>query len=120
RSEILRTLNLPPERVTRAYPGVRAGLRPRIAEEVAPVLRRLGLPDRYLLHVGSLEPRKNLLMLLKAYTSLPAEARERCPLVLAGPWGWRFEELRGYFEAEAKHRNVIHLGYVAEAGLPGP
>jgi alpha-1,3-rhamnosyl/mannosyltransferase len=118
RGEIIRRLNLPPEKVTRAYPGVRAGLRPRSAEEIGPVRERLGLPERYLLHVGSLEPRKNLLMLLKAYTSLPADVRERCPLVLAGPWGWRFEELRGYYEAEAKHRNVNHLGYVPEADLP--
>jgi alpha-1,3-rhamnosyl/mannosyltransferase len=118
RGEILRTLNLPADRVTRAYPGVRAGLRPRTAAEVEPVRRRHGLPDSYLLHVGSLEPRKNLLMLLKAYVSLAGELRERCPLVLVGPWGWRFEELAAYYEAEAKHRNVIHLGYVAEADLP--
>lgn len=118
RDEILRTLNLPPDRVTRAYPGVRAGLRPRTVAEVAPTRQRLGLPDSYLLHVGTLEPRKNLLMLLKAYTSLPTELRERCPLVLAGPWGWRFEELAGYYEAEAKQRNVIRLGYVDEDDLP--
>jgi alpha-1,3-rhamnosyl/mannosyltransferase len=118
RAEIIRTFNLPPERVTRAYNGVRSGLRPRSAAEIAPTLHRLGLPEAYLLHVGTLEPRKNLLMLLKAYVSLPAELRARCPLVLVGPWGWRFEELAGYYEAEAKHRNVIHLGYVSEADLP--
>jgi glycosyltransferase involved in cell wall biosynthesis len=118
RAEIIRTFNLPTDRVTRAYNGVRAGLRPRPAAEIAPTLHRLGLPDSYLLHVGTLEPRKNLLMLMKAYTSLPAELLARCPLVLVGPWGWRFEELAGYYEAGAKHRNVIHLGYVAEADLP--
>lgn len=118
RGEILGTLGLPPGRVTRAYPGIRSGLRPRPAAAVAPTRDRLGLPASYLLHVGTLEPRKNLLMLLRAYVSLPADVRERCPLVLVGPWGWRFEELAGYYEAEAKHRNVIHLGYVAEADLP--
>jgi glycosyltransferase involved in cell wall biosynthesis len=118
RAEIIRTLNLPPDRVTRAYNGVRAGLRHQTPAESAPIRRRLGLLDGYLLHVGTLEPRKNLLMLLKAYVSLPGELRARCPLVLVGPWGWRFEELVGYYETEAKHRNVIHLGYVAEADLP--
>jgi alpha-1,3-rhamnosyl/mannosyltransferase len=118
RAEIIRTFNLPPSQVTRAYNGVRTGLCPRAADEIAPTLRRLGLPDAYLLHVGSLEPRKNLLMLMRTYVSLPAELRARCPLVLVGPWGWRFEELAGYYESEAKHRNVNHLGYVAEADLP--
>ncbi len=118
REEILRTLNLPEDRVTRAYPGVRPTLRPLPREEVAATLKRLGLPATYFLHVGTIEPRKNLQMLLKAFTSLPAEMRDRCPLVLVGPWGWRYEELAAFYEAEAKHRNVIHLGYVTESDLP--
>jgi alpha-1,3-rhamnosyl/mannosyltransferase len=118
REEILRTFGLPPDRVTRAYNGVRAHLRPLSRQENEPVLGRLGLPPTYLLHVGTLEPRKNLLMLAKAYTALPAELRERCPLVLVGPWGWRFEELAAYYESEARHKNVIHVGYVPDADLP--
>src|SRR5207344_3235480 len=100
RDEIIRTLGLPAGRVTRAYPGVRPTLRPLPAPDVATVLTRLKLPPTYFLHVGTLEPRKNLLMLLKAYTSLPADLREQCPLVLVGPWGWRFEELAGFYESE--------------------
>jgi O-antigen biosynthesis alpha-1,3-rhamnosyltransferase len=118
RDEIIRTFGLPAGRVTRAYPGVRPALRPVPAEAVGAVLRRLGLPPTYLLHVGTLEPRKNLLMLLRAYTGLAAELRERCPLVLVGPWGWRFQELAAYYDAVARHRNVIHLGYADEADLP--
>jgi alpha-1,3-rhamnosyl/mannosyltransferase len=57
-------------------------------------------------------------MLLRAYTALPADVREQCPLVLVGPWGWRFEELAAYYDARGRHKNVIHLGYAAEADLP--
>lgn len=117
RAEIIATLGLPPERVTRTYNGVREHLRPLPPNEVASVLRRLGLPPTYLLHVGTLEPRKNLLMLLRAYTTLPSELRARCPLVLVGPWGWRFEELAAFYESDAKHKNVLHLGYLADADL---
>ena len=85
---------------------------------MTPVLQRLDLPANYFLHVGTLEPRKNLLMLLKAYTSLPAELRDQSPLVLVGPWGWGFDELANFYESEAKHRNVRHLGYLDEADLP--
>ena len=118
RAEILRTLGLPEGRVTRAYPGVRPTFRPMPRDEIMATLNRLGLPATYFLHVGTLEPRKNLLMLMKAFTSLRPELRERCPLVLVGPWGWRFQELAEYYEAEAKHRNVIHLGYASEGDLP--
>ena len=117
RDEVIATLGVPPERVTRAYYGVRSNLRPLIRAEVAPVLRRLELPSDYLLHVGTLEPRKNLLMLLRAYIALPADLRDRCPLVLVGQWGWRVDELAEFYEAEAKYKNVRRLGYVAEADL---
>lgn len=116
KDEIARTFSL--SRVTRAYNGVREHLRPLPREAVDPVLKRLGLPPTYLLHVGTIEPRKNLLMLLRAYTALPVELRARCPLVLVGPWGWRFEEVASYYESEARHRNVMHLGYVADSDLP--
>jgi len=118
RDEILRTLNLPGDRVTRAYPGVRPAFRSLPRDEVQATLERLGLPATYFLHVGTLEPRKNLLMLMKTFTTLPTEMRERCPLIIVGPWGWRFEELATYYETEAKHRNVIHLGYASESDLP--
>jgi alpha-1,3-rhamnosyl/mannosyltransferase len=119
REEIIRVLGVPADRVTRAYPGIREAFRPLPPDVIKPVLSRLSLPPNYFLHVGTIEPRKNLLTLLRAYVSLPDSLRERCPLILVGPWGWGFEELASFFETEAKHRNVRHLGYVDEADLPG-
>jgi glycosyltransferase involved in cell wall biosynthesis len=114
RQEIIRTLNLPPERITRTYVGVRPDLRPLSAQETARVRRNLGLPPRYLLYMGTLEPRKNILMLMRVYCSLPAAARERWPLVLVGGWGWRTEAIADYYENEARYKNVRRLGYVAD------
>lgn len=118
REEIIRVLGLPAERVTRAYPGIRESFRLLPPDVIESVLSRLSLPPKYFLHVGTIEPRKNLLMLLRAYVSLPDNLREQCPLILVGPWGWGFEELAAFFESEAKHRGVRHLGYVDEADLP--
>ncbi|MCA1702599.1 MAG: glycosyltransferase, partial [Actinobacteria bacterium] len=52
--------------------------------EVAQAKSRYGLPDRYILWTGTIEPRKNLTRLLEAYARLDGEAS----LVLAGPKGW--------------------------------
>ncbi|MSU80505.1 MAG: glycosyltransferase family 1 protein [Gemmataceae bacterium] len=117
RQEMVRELNIPAERITCTHLGIRADLRPMSADETAAVLRRLGLPEQYLLFVGTIEPRKNPMMLMRAYCDLPAAVRERCPLVLAGGWGWNAAEFAAYYEAEAKHRGVMHLGYVADADL---
>jgi len=54
RSEIIRVLGIAPERISCTYMGVRAGLRPLPVSEVAPALARLGMPPRYLLHVGTI------------------------------------------------------------------
>jgi alpha-1,3-rhamnosyl/mannosyltransferase len=117
RQEVIRTLNVPPERVTRVYNGVRRGLGPLPEAQVADTLRRLGLPSRYLLYLGTIEPRKNVLTLLKAYCALPARLRDRWPLLLVGNWGWHTEAVAAFYESEARHRGVIHFGYVADEDL---
>ncbi len=71
RDEIIRVLDFPANRITRAYPGIRETLRPLAPEQVAPVLQRLGLRANYFLHVGTIEPRKNLLMLLRRMHRCP-------------------------------------------------
>ena len=118
RQEIIRTLNIAPDRVTRTYMGVRRGLGPLPPQEVAPVLARLGLPSRYLLYLGTIEPRKNVLRLMKAYCALPQKLRSSWPLLLVGSWGWNTLDIANYFQNEARHRGVIHLGYVKDRYLP--
>jgi alpha-1,3-rhamnosyl/mannosyltransferase len=117
RQEIIRHLGVPPTSVTRIYNGFRRHLKPVSPETVAPVLRRLGLPPCYLLYVGTLEPRKNLLTLLKAYCGLPLGLRERYPLVLAGSWGWKAEAVADYLQREGRARGILHLGYVPDEHL---
>ncbi len=117
RQEVIRYLNVPPERVTRVYNGTRPNLAPLPRPQVEEALHRLGLPPRYLLHVGTIEPRKNLLMLMRAYCALPAPVRERWPLLLVGSWGWNIGEIQAYWHGEGRHRGVLHVGYVSEDDL---
>lgn len=118
RQEVIRTLGVPPERITTTYMGIRPGLGPLPDAEVREVLQRLGLPARYLLYLGTVEPRKNVLVLLKAYCALPEAVRQQWPLLLVGSWGWNAADVAAYLHGEARHRGVIHLGYVAEEHLP--
>jgi alpha-1,3-rhamnosyl/mannosyltransferase len=117
RQEIIRTLHVRPERVTRTYMGVHPHLRPLAPAEVIPVLNRLKLPPRYLLYLGTIEPRKNIATLLKAYCSLPDGLRSHWPLLLVGNWGWRTGDVMDYYQREGRHRGVIHRAYVADDDL---
>ena len=119
RQEVISVLGIAPHRVTAVHNGIGDQFRPQSPEAVVATRRKLGLPPRYQVYVGTIEPRKNVRTLLRAFCDLPAELRERCPLVLAGGWGWKSEPERELFESEAKHLGAIHLGYVEDADLPG-
>jgi alpha-1,3-rhamnosyl/mannosyltransferase len=118
RSEVQRHLGLSPDRVTAMRCGVGPQFRPQSAGAVAAIRAKHGLPARYTLYVGTIEPRKNIGMLLRAFCALPAGLREACPLVLAGGWGWKTEAERELFHAEAKHKGALHIGYVPDEDLP--
>jgi alpha-1,3-rhamnosyl/mannosyltransferase len=118
REEVMATLGLPADRVTAVHNGIGHQFRPQASEVVEALRRKLNLPSRYFLAVGTIEPRKNIATILRAFCDLPTSIREACPIVLAGGWGWKSERERDLFEDEARHRGVIHLGYVDDADLP--
>ncbi len=112
RQEMIHDLHCPPERVTTIYNGIRADLAPQPPHALEAFRLRYELPESFLLYVGTVEPRKNLLRILQAYADLPNAARQRCPLILAGPWGWHSEPERDFFHRQAATANIRHLGYL--------
>ena len=93
RRDLIDILKAPASGITVHTLGVDAMFRPLPLEERAPVISALGLPAEYALFVGTLEPRKNLIGLAKAYRSLLLELPDAPPLVIAGRPGWHFEQL---------------------------
>ncbi len=118
RQEVIHTLNVPPERVSRVYYGIHPHLGPLSAEVTKQMLRKLQIQPGYLLYLGTIEPRKNILMLLRAYCALPQALRERSPLLLVGSWGWKSDAVREFYETEARHKGVQWLGYLHDEYLP--
>ena len=117
RREIIETLHVRPEQVTVTYNGVRPGLTPLPEPVVQESLRRLRLPPRYFLTVGTIEPRKNILTLLRAYCALPDKIRAAYPLLLVGAWGWNSGDVADYLDREGRRRGVRRLGYFPEKHL---
>lgn len=73
------------------------------------------LPSNYILTVGSLEPRKNLTTLIKAFHKLPENLQQQYPLVITGPRGWKNKELR---KLAANSPYVLMTGFVRRRLLP--
>jgi glycosyltransferase involved in cell wall biosynthesis len=80
-----------------------------------------GLPPRFLLYLGTLEPRKNLALLVKAFARWQAQAsREdrQVKLILAGAKGWFYTEIFQLVTALGLEQSVLFPGFIGEADLP--
>jgi glycosyltransferase involved in cell wall biosynthesis len=75
-------------RIDVAWNGVAADFRPASAGELVAIRQRLGLPEKFILFAGTVEPRKNLDLLLDAWAALRDESADTPPLLVAGPDGW--------------------------------
>ena len=119
RQEVLEVYGPPPEKVITTHLGVSERFRPMASEETRAVLERHGLAHgRYVLSVGTLEPRKNLNGTLEAFARLPAALRAGYPLALVGMVGWHMERLAPRLRQLSAGGSVRTLGYVPDDDLP--
>lgn len=117
RGEVVEHLGVDARRVHVAPLGVSARFRPASAAEVVRVRERYRLPERYLLCVGNVEPRKNLAAVIAAFEGLPAELPHA--LVIAGKRGWKCAAACRAIERSPRAERIRRLDWVAEEDLPG-
>ncbi|MDT7604723.1 MAG: hypothetical protein QOF61_2720, partial [Acidobacteriota bacterium] len=117
RREVCEHLRVAPERVTAVPLAPRRDFRPVADAESREVRRRLGVEDEFLLFVGTVEPRKNLVTLVRAFAALTRETELRPQLVIAGGRGWLNEELFQLVEREGLTARVHFTGYVSDEDL---
>ncbi|MDF1513369.1 MAG: glycosyltransferase family 1 protein [Anaerolineae bacterium] len=108
-AEVNQLLGIPRSKIRTVYHGVDPKFKPLPDDEVQNFRRRRGLPDRFILFLGTLEPRKNIAQLIKAYAQLKDK---RTHLVLAGAKGWYYGEIYKIV-ADLALQNYVHFpGYV--------
>jgi glycosyltransferase involved in cell wall biosynthesis len=120
RQDVVELLGLPSEKVEVVYPGVDhrfTEAQEREALEAVKELYRLSYP--FILSVGTLEPRKNLIVLLKAYSMLKDRYHLPHRLVIVGGKGWLYEGIFRRVEQLSLTEEVVFLGFVRDEYLPG-
>ncbi|QKL01086.1 glycosyltransferase [Pseudomonas sp. NY5710] len=119
RQELADYFNWPLDRIHAVPLASSPQFHPRSPDALREALARHGLqPGGYSLFVGTIEPRKNIVSLLDAYSRLPLALRQRWPLILTGYHGWRSEAIHDRI-AQAQQQGWAHyLGFVASADLP--
>jgi glycosyltransferase involved in cell wall biosynthesis len=119
--EILKYYNVAEDKVTWIHNAVGDNFLAEISEtQVADVKKKYNLPEKFILYVGTLQPRKNLPTLIEAYAKLPTETQAAIKLVLAGGRGHNYDT--NIDKTIAKHslqNNVFLPGFISEDDKPG-
>lgn len=89
---------------------------PPSEEAKAAVKSKYKIPKKYFLYLGTIEPRKNIINIIKAYKSLEVDLKNNYCLVLAGGQGWLDQEIKTEIELSSKE-NILVLGYVDQQDM---
>lgn len=117
-ADLVTLWQVPPQKVTVLYSGVDARFRPvEKGEEITAVRRQYHLGDApYILTVGTVQPRKNYQMLIRAFAPLAQAFPHH--LVIAGGKGWLYDEMMAEVTRQGLNGRIHFTGFVADADLP--
>lgn len=118
RQDVITMLGAPAERVHTIYCGADENFRPLPAVEVAAFRAAKGLPEQFVLFLGTLEPRKNVDGLIRAYAQWRIQEGHAPPLIIAGGKGWYYRHIFSLIESLNLTTAVRFADYVPQSELP--
>lgn len=118
KSELESIYNYPKKNISTIMLGVDNNFRPRDEKDCLSVLRNIGINyKKFILSVGTIEPRKNIKSVLSTYCLLPLSIQEEYPLVIIGMKGWLEKENIRSIRKLSTSKKIIFLDYIDDAKL---
>ena len=117
RREVIEHLQVSREKVIAIPAAARSVFRPLPPDQTIETRKRLGVEDEFLLFVGTIEPRKNLIVLLNAYRELLSATELHPQLVIAGKKGWLTDSLFSSLRELGIEERVLFTGYLSDNDL---
>ena len=115
--EVCEVLKVRPDRVAAIPEAARAVFHRVSVSEASAVRQRFGIEDQFILFVGTIEPRKNLLNLFRAVDEIYRTTSLRPQLVIAGGEGWLTEDLHAYMKSMDSKERLVFTGYLEDEDL---
>ncbi len=103
------------EKITSIHLGKEALFKP---SPDPPILKKYGIQQPYLLHTGTIEPRKNLGLLLKAFEIIKSQSFSPLQLVLVGKKGWKSDSFFQKIQNSPYKKDIKVVGYINRYHLP--
>lgn len=116
RNDIIELVGIAPEKVVVVYSGNNIEKREVSEEEAKEFLNRQAIAGRFILYLGTIEPRKNIIGLIKAYNNLRAKGEKfkDLKLVLAGGCGWKNSQIYAEWKKSVFQADIKFLGYISQ------
>ncbi len=93
------------------YPGVNRNFKPLFKNEILESVRKkYDLPERFILYFGTIEPRKNIEGIISAFEKV--REKEKISLVLAGTFGWLFDDILNKAKNSKFKNDIVFTGFV--------
>jgi glycosyltransferase involved in cell wall biosynthesis len=115
--DLMRIYSVPEDKITVIHEAPSRAFRPVPQDRVTKVRSRYGLPEHYLLALGTIEPRKNLIRLVNALRLLRKQYPQLA-LVIVGSTGWLYQDFFRHLEKLDDPNSVLLSGYVPDQHLP--
>lgn len=111
KNDLIKTLNIPEEKIRVMNSGINPGSRIQDPESIK---SKYNLPDKFILYLGTLEPRKNIIGIIKAFERIVKYqiSNIKCQLVLAGPRGWLYKDIYRAAKQSPAADKIKFINYV--------
>lgn len=117
--DLVKIMKVPPEKIVVIHEAPSPIFRPVDSKEIWPRLKdRYGVSRKFIYHLGNIEPRKNLIVLLEAFTLVCRELGNEYQLVVSGQKGWLIRSLSQFLKNYPARDQVLFTGYVPMEDLP--
>jgi glycosyltransferase involved in cell wall biosynthesis len=117
RQEVHEHLQIPLDRIVTIPEAARSAFRRQDPEQTEIVRKRLKITQPFVLYVGTVEPRKNLLNLVRAFEHVLTEGDLSLQLVIAGRKGWMVDDLFRHVKRSPAAKQIIFTGYLSDDDL---
>ena len=113
KTDLIKYLQIPKDKISVVYNGISSDYRQKVSEKLLlDVKEKYKLPDSYILFVGTIEPRKNIINLIQAFNQI---SDENIALVIVGKKGWMYRPILQIIENSPKRKKILLLGNVSSS-----
>lgn len=118
KKDIIELLKVPENKISVIYLAADKHFKKQLNMVITNVKLKYKLPDKYFLYLGTLEPKKNLPLLIEAMKLLKQNYDSEYKLVVVGAKGWKFNPIFERVHELGLEEDVIFTGYIADQDLP--